>query len=47
MILFQPQSQPLLQKDRYFEEGKQYTLGGISVTGLQKFQEGTVKILQD
>lgn len=30
-------------KSTHFEKGKQYILGGISVSGLQKFGEGTVK----
>nr|WP_309477249.1 POTRA domain-containing protein [Tenacibaculum aquimarinum] len=27
-----------------FEKGKEYILGGISVTGLKKFSEGTIKV---
>tara|TARA_B100000787_G_scaffold47049_1_gene33765 strand:- start:8701 stop:11196 length:2496 start_codon:yes stop_codon:yes gene_type:complete len=33
-----------IQKDIIFEKGKEYILSGISVTGLQKFTEATVKV---
>ncbi len=33
-----------IQKDIVYEKGKEYILGGISVTGLQKFSESTVKV---
>jgi outer membrane protein insertion porin family len=33
-----------VQKNIVYEKGKEYTLGGISVIGLQKFTESTVKV---
>lgn len=33
-----------VQKNIVYEKGKEYILGGISVTGLQKFTESTVKV---
>ena len=33
-----------VQKNIVFQKGKEYILGGISVTGLQKFTESTVKV---
>ena len=33
-----------IQKNIVYEKGKEYTLGGISITGLQKFSESTVKV---
>lgn len=33
-----------IQKNIIYERGKEYMLGGISVTGLQKFSESTVKV---
>lgn len=33
-----------IQKNIVYEKGEEYTLGGISITGLQKFSESTVKV---
>jgi len=33
-----------VQKNIVYKKGKEYILGGISVTGLQKFTESTVKV---
>ncbi len=33
-----------VQKNIVYEKGKEYTLGGISIIGLQKFTESTVKV---
>lgn len=35
---------PVTKKPASFEKGKEYILGGISVTGLQKFSEQTVRV---
>ena len=33
-----------IQKNIVYEKGEEYILGGISITGLQKFSESTVKV---
>jgi len=33
-----------VQKNIVYEKGKEYVLGGISISGLQKFSESTVKV---